>query len=239
MATGRFISYLRVSTDKQGRNGLGIDAQRASIASYLNGGTWELLTEFVEVESGKNSERPKLQEAMAECKRTGSTLIIAKLDRLSRDPDFIGMVMKSSIDFVACDMPAANKVTIRFMAAIAENEREMISERTTVALKAAKARGVKLGKPENATPEGRIKGITASREIRQKKADLFAIETRPIIEEYQNEGLSLRDIAAKLTARNILTASGKGSTWSHMAVKKVLDRNVYIKKGVNDKASRS
>lgn len=228
MATGRFVAYLRVSTEKQGRNGLGIDAQRAAIDSYLNGGTWEQLTEFVEVESGKNSERPQLQEAMNECKRTGSTLVIAKLDRLSRDPDFIGMMMKSSIDFVACDMPEANKFTIRIMAALAEKEREMISERTTAALKAAKARlGIdKFVKPMNATPEGRIKGITASREVRQKRADLFAMETKPIIEGYQKQGYSLRVIAEKLTERSILTARGKSSAWSHNAVKKVLDRNV-------------
>lgn len=224
MATGRFIAYLRVSTDKQGRNGLGIEAQRASIEAYLNGGTWELLAEFVEVESGKNNERPKLQEAINECRRTGSTLVIAKLDRLSRDPDFIGMMMKSRVDFVACDMPEANKFTIRIMAALAEKERELISERTTAALKAAKARGVTLGKPENATPEGRRKGIASSLEVRKSKADMFAMETRPIIEEYQKRGLSLREIADKLTERNILTARGKGSAWSHNAVKKVLDR---------------
>lgn len=224
MATGMFIAYLRVSTDKQGKNGLGMDAQRATISSYLNGGTWELLKEFVEVESGKNSQRPQLQEAMNECRRTGSTLVIAKLDRLSRDPDFIGMMMKSGIDFVACDMPEANKFTIRIMAALAEKEREMISERTKAALKAAKARGTELGKPDNATPEGRIKGIASSLEVRQKKADTFALETKPIIEEYQREGLSLRQIAAKLNERNILTSRGKSSNWSHNAVKKVLDR---------------
>ena len=226
MAIGKFVSYLRVSTDKQGRNGLGIDAQRASITSYLNGGIWELLREFREVESGKNSNRPQLQEAMNECKRTGATLIIAKLDRLSRDPDFIGMMLKGGIDFMACDMPEANKFTIRIMAALAEKEREMISERTKAALKAAQARGVTLGRPENATPEGRQKGITLSYEVRQKKADDFAKETRPIIMEYISEGLSLRKIAEKLTERNVLTASGKSSTWNHVAVKHILDRKV-------------
>lgn len=224
MATGKFVSYLRVSTDSQGKNGLGMYAQRKSITDYLNGGEWELLREFREVESGKNSERQQLQEALAECKRTGATLIIAKLDRLSRDPDFIGMMMKSSIDFVACDMPEANKFTIRIMAALAEKERELISERTKAALKAAQAKGVTLGKPENATPEGRTKGIAASLEARRQKADQFATATRPIIEEYQQQGLSLRDIAAKLKERNILTARGKSSSWSHVAVKKILDR---------------
>jgi len=228
MATGKFVSYLRVSTGKQGENGLGMAAQSAAITNYLNGGEWELLNTFVEVESGKNNNRPKLQEAMNECRRTGATLVIAKLDRLSRNPDFIGMMINSSIDFVACDMPEANKFTIRIMAALAEKEREMISERTKAALKAAQEKGVTLGKPENATPEGRAKGIAASLEVRKQRADRFVMEMWPIIEEYRTEDskISLRDIAAKLTERNILTASGKSSTWSHVAVKKLIDRKV-------------
>jgi DNA invertase Pin-like site-specific DNA recombinase len=224
MPSGKFVSYLRVSTDKQGRNGLGIDAQRASIAAYLNGGSWELLREFVEVESGKSSSRLQLQEAMNECRRTGATLIIAKLDRLSRDPDFIGMMMKGSIDFVACDMPEANKFTIRIMAALAEKERELISERTKAALKAAQARGKTLGNPQNATVEGRRKGIAASLQIRKGKAEAYAAEIKPIIQEYVNQKMSLRQIAARLTERNILTASGKHSKWNHVAVKKILDK---------------
>lgn len=227
MASGKFISYLRVSTDKQGRSGLGIDAQKAAIDSYLNGGSWQLLCEYVEIESGKNNDRPQLQEAMNECRRTGATLVIAKLDRLSRDPDFIGMIMKSDIAFVACDMPEVCKFGTRIMAALAEKEREMISERTKAALKAAKERGVKLGKPENATPEGRVKGLASSVMVRKMKADKFAMEIRPIIEKYRyEERLSLREIAAKLTERNILTASGKSSAWSHIAVKNILDRKI-------------
>jgi len=226
MASGKIISYLRVSTDKQGKSGLGIDAQKVSIDSYLNGGTWQLLGEYVEIESGKNNDRPRLQEAMDECRRTGAMLVIAKLDRLSRDPDFIGLILKSDIDFVACDMPEADKFAIRIMAALAEKEREMISERTKAALKAAAERGAKLGKPENATPEGRAKGRAASLEVRKGKADKFAREIRPIIEEYQRDGYSLREIATRLTERNILTASGKNSTWSHIAVKSILDRGL-------------
>lgn len=222
MAQGKFISYLRVSTDKQGISGHGIEAQRTAIASYLNGGQWELLQEYTEVESGKKDDRPKLQEALRLCKLTGATLIIAKLDRLSRDPDFIGMMMKSDVDFIACDMPTANKVTIRFMSAIAEHEREMISQRTKVALEAAKTRGIKLGKPENATAEGRTKGNLASRKARQEKADSFASGVLPIISECH--GMSLRMIAAELNSRNILTARGLTGSWTANGVKKVLDR---------------
>ncbi len=224
MTTGKFVAYLRVSTDKQGCNGLGIDVQRSSITNYLNGGAWELLREYVEVESGKNSNRPQLQEAMSECRRTGATLIIAKLDRLSRDPDFIGMMMNGGIDFVACDMPDANKFTIRIMAALAEKEREMISERTKAALQAAKAKGIKLGKPENATPEGRSKGIASSLEVRQKKADKFSVEMKPIVMGLQEQGMSLRQIAEQLNERSILTSRGKKSKWTPTAVKNVIDR---------------
>ena len=225
MATGKFIAYLRVSTDKQGREGLGIEAQRKSIADYLNGGAWELLQEYVEVESGKNSNnRPQLQDALRACKRTGASLVIAKLDRLSRDPDFLGVLMKSAIDFIACDMPEANKFMIRIMAALAEKEREMISDRTKAALKAAKARGVKLGNPENATPEGRAKGIISSREKRQEKADKFASEVFPIIQEYKAQGQSLRQIATALNLSNTLSASGKVGAWTASAVKVVVDR---------------
>jgi DNA invertase Pin-like site-specific DNA recombinase len=225
MTTGKFIAYLRVSTDKQGREGLGIEAQRASITGYLNGGAWELLQEYVEVESGKTSNRPQLQEALKACKRTGAALVIAKLDRLSRDPDFLGVLMKSDIEFIACDMPDANKFMVRIMAALAEKEREMISERTRAALKAAKARGVKLGKPENATPEGRARGIAQSLEKRQEKSAKFAAEVLPMIHEYKAQGCSLRDIAAHLNASSTLTASGKCGSWTASAVKVILDKS--------------
>ncbi|ACH38757.1 resolvase-like serine recombinase [Citrifermentans bemidjiense Bem] len=225
MATGKLISYLRVSTDKQGKAGLGIEAQRASITSYLNGGTWELLQEYVEVESGKTSDRPQLQEALKACKRTGAALVIAKLDRLSRDPDFLGTLMKSDIEFIACDMPDANKFMVRIMAALAEKEREMISERTKAALKAAKTRGVKLGKPENATPEGRAKGIAQSLEKRQEKASRFTAEVLPLILEHKAQGQSLRGIADVLNCSSVLTASGKSGAWTASAVKVILDRS--------------
>src|SRR5450631_1283695 len=152
MAEGRFISYLRVSTDKQGALGHGIEAQRAAITSYLNGGAWELLQELVEVESGKKNDRPKLREALGLCKLTGATLIIAKLDRLSRNMNFISSLQDSGIKFIACDMPTANEFTIHIFAALAQHERKVISQRTKDALKAARDSGVKLGK-NNLTEE--------------------------------------------------------------------------------------
>ena len=150
MARGKFIGYLRVSTEKQGQSGLGLDAQRKAIEDYLNGGRWELLAEYVEIESGKRSDRPELAKALAHSKATGATLVIAKLDRLSRNVAFISNLMESGVEFVAADMPMANRLTVHVLAAVAEHEREMISQRTSAALAAAKARGAKLGNPNGA-----------------------------------------------------------------------------------------
>lgn len=226
MRNGKWVSYVRVSTGKQGRSGLGLEAQRAAITNYLNGGEWELLKEFKEVESGKNGERPQLQEALRLCQLTGATLIIAKLDRLSRDLHFITSLMKAGIDFVACDMPQASRFTIHIYAALAEQERQFISERTRAALKAAKDRGQKLGKPENLTREAALKGSKQSLTARQKKADNFAAQIVPVIQEYREQGLSLRKMAAKLNERNILTARGKAGTWTATGVKNALERLV-------------
>ncbi len=180
MTSGKFISYIRVSTTKQGQSGLGLDAQKKAIADYTNGGEWEKVAEFREVESGKKDNRVQLQEALKHCQMTGATLIIAKLDRLSRDSHFIGSIMKAGIDFVACDMPTACKFTIHIFAALAEQEREMISKRTKAALQAVKARGKKLG-TNNLTIDGTCKGSKNSLEARKKKADMFALQVAPII----------------------------------------------------------
>ena len=146
MAEGQFIAYHRVSTDRQGESGLGLDAQRQAVTDYLNGGDWDLVDEFVEVESGKSHKnRPQLAAAMAACKREKATLVIAKLDRLARNVHFVSGLMEAGIDFVAVDNPHANKLMVHMLAAFAEHERDMISQRTKAALAAAKARGVKLG----------------------------------------------------------------------------------------------
>src|SRR3954452_3724842 len=142
---GRYVSYLRVSTDRQGRSGLGLEAQRAAVAAYLDGGNWSLLSEFVEVEHGDNNERPDLAKALHLAKITGATVVIAKLDRLSRDAHFLLGLEKAGVDFVAADLPNANRLTVGIMAMVAEEERRMISARTKAALSAARARGVVLG----------------------------------------------------------------------------------------------
>src|SRR5262245_60216444 len=163
---GKFVSYLRVSTDKQGRNGYGIDAQRQAVGDYLNGGAWELIAECVEVESGKrDGNRPKLKEALALCKKHRARLIIAKLDRLSRNVAFIANLMDGKVDFVCCDMPQATRLTIHVLAAVAEHEREMISARTKAGLAAAKAKGVRLGNPELAA-RNRAEAVQRAKELK-------------------------------------------------------------------------
>ena len=143
----KFIAYYRVSTDHQGVNGNGMAAQRRAVEDYLNGGRWKLVGEFTEVESGKRSDRPELEKALTACRKNKAKLVIAKLDRLSRNVHFISGLMERKVDFVACDMPSANAFMINVYAAVAQEERRMISDRTKAGLAAAKARGVKLGGP--------------------------------------------------------------------------------------------
>jgi DNA invertase Pin-like site-specific DNA recombinase len=146
MARGKFIAYYRVSTERQGKSGLGLDAQRTAVLDYLNGGGWKLLGEFTEVETGKGrnalARRPQLRAALEACRKHKATLLIAKLDRLARNVFFVSGLMESGVEFVAVDMPMANRLTVHILAAVAEHEREMISQRTKAALAAAKARGV-------------------------------------------------------------------------------------------------
>ena len=212
---GRFIAYFRVSTDKQGKSGLGLEAQRKAVLEYLDGGRWSLVEEFVEVESGKHNECPQLTAALAACKRHKAKLVIAKLDRLSRNLAFIAALMESGIEFVAVDMPFANKLTIHILAAVAEHEREMISQRTKAALAAAKARGTRLGNPQLAQAAKR--GTAAVK----ANARRFAANVRPIIDEIIAAGATSHNaIAAKLNERNVRTA--RGGTWTHVQVGAIL-----------------
>lgn len=220
MASGKFVSYLRVSTERQGKSGLGLEAQRQAVADYLNGGRWTLVQEVVEVESGGKDDRPKLAEAMALCRLHGATLVIAKLDRLSRDAAFLLGLQKGSVRFVAADMPEANEMVVGIMAVVAQAERRMISQRTRAALQASKARGTKLGGFRGAviTPEARMAGrMAATAKAKARAADLL-----PIIGELREAGTtSLGGIARALSERGIPTARG-GPTWSAVQVSRVL-----------------
>jgi DNA invertase Pin-like site-specific DNA recombinase len=206
---GKFISYLRVSTDKQGRTGYGINAQRKAVTDYLNGGSWELVAECVEVESGRRTDnRPELQRALALCKKHRAKLVIAKLDRLSRNVAFIANLMDGKVDFVCCDMPEATRLTIHVLAAVAEHEREMISARTKAGLAAAKAKGIRLGNP----------ALAAANEAAAMKR---AKELKPVLKELR--GLSARAAAAAMNERNIGTATGVAK-WSAKTVIRARER---------------
>lgn len=224
MATGRFVGYYRVSTKRQGESGLGLEAQKETVSRYLNGGSWELIGEFTEIESGKNNDRPELIKALHLCQITGATLIIAKLDRLARNVFFISRLMEGGADFIACDFPQANRLTIHIIAAVAEHEREMISRRTKEALAAKKARGEKLGTPGNITPAVRHAAQIKASAARIAKADNFAAKIGPIVGGLRTDGKSLKAIARTLNERSILTARGKVGSWTATGVKNLLSR---------------
>jgi len=221
---GKFIAYYRVSTARQGRSGLGLDAQRQAVADYLNGGKHSLLREFVEVESGKLNTRPKLGEALHLCRITGATLVIAKLDRLSRNAAFLLTLRDSGVKFVAADMPDANSLTVGVLALIAEHERESISKRTKEALAVAKRRGIKLGNPNGARAIKRAKrgNRAALATIRQRAAN-HANQLRPDVQDIQKAGVTtLAGIANELNARGINTP--RGANWHASSVRNLLAR---------------
>jgi DNA invertase Pin-like site-specific DNA recombinase len=223
MAQGKFVAYYRVSTAKQGRSGLGLEAQQEAVRSYLNGGNWQLVAEVVEVESGKRNDRPKLAEALRLCRLHGATLIIAKLDRLARNVAFISNLMESGVEFTAVDFPQANRLTVHILAAVAEHEAKAISTRTRDALAAAKARGKRLGGDRGNLPAVAKEGAKASVVARIAKANNRASDLLPIIEELKAAGpVSLRQIAAGLNAKGIRTV--RGSAWSAVQVQRVMER---------------
>lgn len=223
MATGAFVAYYRVSTAKQGASGLGLEAQREAVRSYLNGGSWKLVAEVTETESGKRADRPKLAEALRLCRLHGATLIIAKLDRLARNVAFVSNLMDSGVEFTAVDFPKANRLTVHILAAVAEHEARAISDRTKAALIAAKARGVRLGGDRGNLASVRHLGTAASVARRTAKATDRAGDVSPIIRELQASGASLRTVAAELTARGIPTPRGAGA-WTAMGVKRAVER---------------
>ena len=240
MKNGRYIAYYRVSTKRQGRSGLGLDAQKNAVADFLNGGRWTLIDEFTEVESGKRADRPELAKALALCRVMNAQLIIAKLDRLARNVAFISALMESNVDFVACDLPQADRFTVHILAAVAEKEAQAISARTKAALAVAKARGIKLGGYKGNSATIYRKGIKASAKARSQKAQAWAADMVPVIETIREEAIqkdgtaTLRDIAARLNEKGILTARDgerykrgiptKGQRWSAVQVQRVMNR---------------
>lgn len=223
---GKYIAYYRVSTQKQGNSGLGLAAQREAVSKYLNGGDWKLVAEFSEIESGKHCERVALAQALVACRKHKATLIVAKLDRLARDTEFLLSIVRGTSDngVVFCDIPTipagpVGKFIVTQMASVADLEAGLISQRTKAALQAAKARGVKLG----TTDPTRIakyapKGLQARREAAKRKAQNII----PTINALKSEGLtSLRQVAAGLNERGI--PAPRGGEWSAMQVSRILN----------------
>ena len=210
-----YVVYYRVSTQRQGKSGLGLKGQKNAVEAFIKGDNrGVVLAEFKEVESGKKNDRPVLEDAIAKVKEAGAILLVAKLDRLSRDLYFISKLRKDGIEFQACDMPDANKLTINIMAAMAEQEREMISQRTKAALKVAKNRGKKLGASNKKVKRAlKDRGWVKSIETRKEKARVFAESLRDKIEDLHfKQGKSLQGIVDHFNEYKL--AAPRGGKWS-------------------------
>jgi DNA invertase Pin-like site-specific DNA recombinase len=239
--SGKFVCYYRVSTSRQGRSGLGLEAQREAVKTYLNGGNWMIVDEYTEVESGKNSDRPALEKALAAARLHRASLVVSKVDRLTRSVAFLSRLLEAGVDVRFADLPQIEGATGRFMlqqmVAVAELEAGLISDRTKKALAAAKRRGVKLGGNRGVMPGAKMQ--RASREALQARAEARAADIAPVIAELQASGAaSLRAIADGLNARKIPTARGNGE-WSAVQVQRVLERLDPFVDGGASEASRA
>lgn len=222
----KIVTYIRVSTDKQGRSGLGLEAQRAAIAAYAKTANAVTVAEYQEVESGRNNARPELQKALKHARVTGAKLVIAKLDRLSRNAAFLLNLQESGVDFTACDMPDASPFTVGIMAVLAQQESKMISERTKSAMQAAKARGMIFGNPHGAAPLRRAgKGNAAACEAQRDAALSRATDLLDVLEDLEKKGFTtLRAQAEELNKRGIKTA--RGGHWHANSVARMKARLV-------------
>lgn len=214
-----YVTYYRVSTQRQGRSGLGMDAQRAAVRGYLDAHGGVELATFTEVESGKHNDRPQLTAALRRCRQTRATLLVAKLDRLSRNAAFLLSLRDAGVRFVAADMPDMNETVVGIMAVIAQHERQAISERTRAALAAARARGVRLGNPE--LKAGTRRSALAASVVNADQARARALELADVIDDARETGCeTLREIALHLNGLGVTTA--RGASWTAAAVQRVL-----------------
>lgn len=219
----RYVAYYRVSTVKQGHSGLGLEAQKTAAAEHIAREGGVLVASFMEVESGKRADRPQLKAAMAECHVRHATLLVAKLDRLARNAHFLLGLKEAGIEFVCCDMPSANRMTVGIMAVVAEEEAKVISDRTKAALAAAKARGVSLGTPGNLTQAGQAKGAQRGSLALQKDAGLYAERMRPTLDALAADGITgNRPLARALNERGYPTR--RGGSWTPTQVSRLLAR---------------
>ena len=218
---GRYVTYCRVSTKRQGESGLGLEAQQAAVRAYLEGKGWPPVAEFIEIESGRKSDRVELAKALAACRLYGAVLVIAKLDRLARDAAFLLSLRDAGVEFVACDMPDANRLTVGIMAMVAEDEADRISARTTAALAAAKARGTVLGGFRGFVPGEAERAAAAA--AKAKAADGRADRLRDVVGEIRTAGIaSAAGIAKELNRRGITTA--RGGAWQTIQAQRLLAR---------------
>ena len=230
----RTIAYIRVSTKAQKASGLGLEAQRQAVESFTRQRRAEIIAEYREVETGKRKDRPELARALAHARRSKATLVVAKLDRLARNVAFTSALMESNVDFVCCDNPHANKLTIHILAAVAEHEAEAISQRTKAALAAAKARGVKLGSARPGHWDGRQDRRLAGTKAAAKAAGLAHIQAAdeayadlfPVVHKLRAKGLTLKQIAERLNRMGHTTRRGK--SWTATQVRRVLRRGQEV-----------
>jgi DNA invertase Pin-like site-specific DNA recombinase len=232
--TGKFVAYYRVSTGRQGKSGPGLEAQREAVKTYLNDGDWEIVDEHTEIERGKRSDRPALEKALASARLHRASLVVSKVDRLTRSVAFLSRLLEAGVDVRFADLPQIEGATGRFMlqqmVAVAELEAGLISDRTKKALAAAKRRGVKLGGNRGVTPSAKMHA--ASKKALQARADARAADIAPAIAELRAAGArSLQAIANGLNAKRIPTARGNGD-WTPTQVMRVLDRLLPFAAGV-------
>lgn len=216
----KYIAYYRVSTAKQAQSGLGLDAQKNTVEGYLKGVRGVVAGEYVEQESGKSDNRPELLKAMTDCQLKKATLLVSKLDRLSRDLHFITSLQKSGIKFIIAENPQMTDLTVHLLAAVAQHERQMISSRTKQALAAAKARGKVLGNPR--LSECRCTDTSAARKVKFELANSHAQEMYKVLEGIGFENMSLRKTAARLNEEQYQTRNGK--SWTATGVRRVIER---------------
>jgi DNA invertase Pin-like site-specific DNA recombinase len=218
---GRYVIYYRVSTDRQGRSGLGLEAQEAAVSAFLAGKEVKVVQTYTEIESGRKNERPKLQEAMDAAQAYNAVLLIAKLDRLSRDAPFLLGLEKKGIEFVAADMPFANRLTVGIMALVAEEEAKAVSARTKAALAARRARGLPLGNQGSLVIGSAATAAKATKAASEKAAEKakFAL---PMVTRLRFEGYSLQAIARTLNEEGL--ASSRGGVWTATSVRNLLTR---------------
>jgi DNA invertase Pin-like site-specific DNA recombinase len=222
----KLVAYYRVSTDQQGQSGLGLEAQQAAVRTYAQRTDCRIIAEYREVESGRKADRPELAKAMDHAKLAKATLVIAKLDRLSRNVAFLATLMDSGAEFVACDNPNATRLTLHILAAVAEDEARKGSQRTKDALAAAKARGVKLGgrRPghERMSPQSRLRAATAGATSNRLRADSYYRALAPRVNELRLSGLTQAAIAERFNSEGLTTQSG--GPWTQVAILRVLRR---------------